>query len=372
VGGISVNAMYDDQDRVTQYGNVTFTFNAAGDLVSKTNGVQVTTYNYDALGNLRGVTLPSGTAITYVIDGQDRRLGKRVSGTPVQSFLYGDSFRPVAELDGSGILVSRFVYAGRSVPVYMIKDGVTHRMISDHLGSVRLVANSVTGEIVQRMDYDGFGNVTVDTNPGFQPFGFAGGLYDPDTKLTRFGARDYDAETGRWTAKDPIGFDGGGANLYRFVGNSPINLVDPLGTGPQVRLESDIAFLEATIQDLKEPPIPSSGTVAYSETEAFEFRKRKALREFYEEKLRVARKELKAILVQARTRLNCGGVASKALSALSVLDFVVVYERSLDSGRTFFEELDIQAADIQEEQLKAGVTTSVNFFGPFVLVQETY
>ncbi|MDH5679538.1 MAG: RHS repeat-associated core domain-containing protein, partial [Nitrospinota bacterium] len=43
-----------------------------------------------------------------------------------------------------------------------------------------------------------------DTNPGFQPFGFAGGLYDQHTKLTRFGARDYDAHAGRWTSKDPI------------------------------------------------------------------------------------------------------------------------------------------------------------------------
>jgi RHS repeat-associated protein len=54
----------------------------------------------------------------------------------------------------------------------------------------------------------------VDSNPGFQPFGFAGGLYDRDTGLVRFGARDYDAETGRWTARDPILFAGGQGNLY--------------------------------------------------------------------------------------------------------------------------------------------------------------
>jgi len=71
--------------------------------------------------------------------------------------------------------------------------------------------------------------VTNDTNPGFQPFGFAGGIYDRDTNLVRFGARDYDPETGRWTAKDLIKFNGGDSNLYGYVVNDPINLIDPSG-----------------------------------------------------------------------------------------------------------------------------------------------
>lgn len=83
--------------------------------------------------------------------------------------------------------------------------------------------------VEQRLDYDEFGNVSFDSNPGFQPFGFAGGLYDRDTKLVRFGARDYDAETGRWTAKDPIKFIGGDTNLYGYVFNDPVNWVDPSG-----------------------------------------------------------------------------------------------------------------------------------------------
>ncbi len=99
----------------------------------------------------------------------------------------------------------------------------------DHLGSPRLIINTATNTIAQRLDYDEFGNVIADTNPGFQPFGFAGGIYDRDTKLVRFGARDYDPETGRWTGKDPIRFLGGDTNLYGYVLNDPVNFTDPLG-----------------------------------------------------------------------------------------------------------------------------------------------
>jgi RHS repeat-associated protein len=65
--------------------------------------------------------------------------------------------------------------------------------------------------------------------PAFSRLALRGGLYDPDTKLVRFGARDYDPETGRWTTKDPIGFGGGDANVYGYVVNNPVNWVDPLG-----------------------------------------------------------------------------------------------------------------------------------------------
>jgi RHS repeat-associated protein len=81
------------------------------------------------------------------------------------------------------------------------------------------------------MDYDEFGNVLIDTNPGFQPFGFAGGLYDHETGLVRFGSRDYCPEVGRWTTKDPI-LVFAGPNLYAYVGNNPVNLIDPSGNRP--------------------------------------------------------------------------------------------------------------------------------------------
>ena len=80
----------------------------------------------------------------------------------MQGFLYQDGLKPVAELDGNGQIVSRFVYAtGVNVPDYLIKGGATYRIVTDHLGSPRLVIDIGTGNVVQRMDYDEFGNVRV-------------------------------------------------------------------------------------------------------------------------------------------------------------------------------------------------------------------
>jgi RHS repeat-associated protein len=100
------------------------------------------------------------------------------------------------------------------------------------LGSPRQIVNIADNTVAQAINYDVWGKVINDSNPGFQPFGFAGGLYDSDTQLVRFGARDYDAQTGRWTAKDPIEFDGGDSNIYAYVGGNPVNAIDPSGLNP--------------------------------------------------------------------------------------------------------------------------------------------
>jgi len=111
----------------------------------------------------------------------------------------------------------------------MVKGTATYRILSDHLGSPRLVVDAVTGEVAQRMDYDAWGNVLSDTNPGFQPFGFAGGLLDPTTGWVRMGARDYDPRAGRWTTRDPLFHLGDHLHLYAYVRNDPVNLIDPSG-----------------------------------------------------------------------------------------------------------------------------------------------
>jgi RHS repeat-associated protein len=173
----------------------------------------------------------------------------------VQGLIYAGQLEPVAEVDVAGNVISSFIYASKGhVPDYMTKVGVTYRIISDHLGSVRMVVNTADGSITQRIDYDEFGNITGDTNPGFQPFAFAGGLYDQHTKLTRFGARDYDPFTGRWTSKDPILFAGGDLNLYGYVISDPINLTDGSGMN-----SDDIDIAKQYIESQIRPELAKSG-----------------------------------------------------------------------------------------------------------------
>jgi RHS repeat-associated protein len=232
--GSTANGNYDAQDRMTAYGAASYTYGLSGDLRTSTAGGQTTTYSYDALGNLLGVALPDGRTVEYVVDGVNRRVGKRVNGALVEGFLYDGQLRPVAWLDGAGAVKATFVYGLHvNVPEYMTTSAGAFRILTDHLGSPRLVVDTASGAVVQRMDYDSFGQVLQDTSPGFQPFGFAGGLYDRDTGLVRFGARDYDASTGRWANKDPIRFRGETTNLYEYGLGDPVNFIDPTGLDAQ-------------------------------------------------------------------------------------------------------------------------------------------
>jgi RHS repeat-associated protein len=271
----TVAGSYDDQDRMLSYGTTEYTYTKNGELLTKTIGTEKTTYDYDVFGNLLAVDLPGGNQfeIKYLIDGQNRRIGKMVDGNFVQGFLYQDQLNPVAELDGNRNVVSRFVYGTRvNVPDYMVKGGATYRIISDHLGSPRIVINALSGEIAQKMDYDAFGKLILDTNPGFQPFGFAGGIYDYDTGLVRFGARDYDPTTGRWTTKDPLLFPAGATNVYEYVKNNPVSNVDFTGlecvkgwleklTPYEVEVEKAYTMEPGTL--ILDPTCPSGYAVAF-------------------------------------------------------------------------------------------------------------
>ncbi|MBL0275016.1 MAG: fibronectin type III domain-containing protein [Anaeromyxobacter sp.] len=223
-------ASYDARDQLLSHGAATFGWTPNGQLARRTEGGSTTTYAYDAFGALTGVSRAGAPTVQYLVDGVGLRIGRLVGGLLVQGFVHDAGRRVIAELDGAGQVVSRFVRGvGRGAPDYMVRGGRTYRIVSDHVGSPRLVVDVASGAVAQRLEFGPFGEVLLDTSPGFQPFGFAGGLLDPDTGLTHFDARDYDAATGRFLTRDPLGPASGGANAYLYAFGDPVSWVDRSG-----------------------------------------------------------------------------------------------------------------------------------------------
>ncbi|MDB5213085.1 MAG: hypothetical protein JWO86_1012, partial [Myxococcaceae bacterium] len=224
-------AAIDGQDRITAMNGATYTYSPTGERLTKTTGAGLTKYGYDGRGLLASVDVPGGVRADYDLDALGRRITRRLNGTVQNRFLYRNALQPIADVDDQGNVVSRYVYArGELGPDAIERAGTTYMLVKDERGSIRFVIDATTGTVAQALEYDAFGRVLSDSSPGFQPFGFAGGLYDADTGLVHFGAREYDPETGSFTRKDPSRFDGG-ENLYAYVAGDPINFVDPNGEG---------------------------------------------------------------------------------------------------------------------------------------------
>jgi RHS repeat-associated protein len=236
----TTSATYDDADRLLEWGKARFEYQLDGTLARRIDGSAVTTYDYDDLGALRGVVLPDGRRIGYVVDGLGLRIGRIVDGKLAAGYLYGPDGQIRAELTPSGETLARFAYDDRGHLAYMVRNARNYLVVTDHLGSPRLVVDQENGKVAQAVTYDAWGKVTSDSKPGFTPFGFAGGLRDLDTEFVRFGARDYDPSIGRWTGPDPIRFAGGDINFYRYSAGDPVNRVDPSGL---VVVFDDLAWL---------------------------------------------------------------------------------------------------------------------------------
>ncbi len=227
---------YNADDEITLIGQLEQSYDEDGYLTAITlpEGSRYT-YSYNTLGALTDATLPDSTQIHYITDPLNRRIAKEVNGTIVEKYLWEDLTTLLAIYDGNDNLIQRFEYADGRMPISMTDaSGKRYYLHYDQVGSLRAVSRVLspdnTIELIKEITYDTYGNIINDTNPSFKvPFGFAGGLYDSDTKLTHFGYREYDAYTGKWTAKDPIGFAGGDSNLYGYVWSDPVNWIDENG-----------------------------------------------------------------------------------------------------------------------------------------------
>jgi RHS repeat-associated protein len=232
---------YGPDNRLLQAGDVRYEHDARGFRSRRVGEQGETRYHYAPDYRLLAVELPDGRTVEYGHDDQGLRNAKYVDGRLTERFHWHDRTYLAAWLhvdmaDGQWWQV---VYAQDGRPVGLVAQGQVQGqgqrqsgeilLHTDQIGSARVVEFPTEG-MVKEILYDAFGNVVKDGNPYLRsPLGFAGGLHDGDTGLVRFGWRDYDPDTGRFTAKDPIGAAGGDPDWYGYCLDDPVNGRDPEG-----------------------------------------------------------------------------------------------------------------------------------------------
>lgn len=235
------NATFTDNDSVDAVNDKVYIFNDDGYLESITTPVDSTAFTYNVLGQLSEVSFSSGTKLNYVYNGKNQLVAKLRDGVVEYKYLWKDFVTLLAVYDGSDNLLQRFNYGGGELPFSVSIGTKEYTLGFNQVDSLRTVIDE-EGNNVKSISYDSYGYITQDTNASFyMPFGFAGGLYDVDTKLTHFGYRDYDALSATWTARDPIDIASEDLNFYRYVLNDPINYNDPTGLKSSLKEKADKA-----------------------------------------------------------------------------------------------------------------------------------
>jgi RHS repeat-associated protein len=226
------------RDESPCYGNfhgidrLAYSYDPRGNLT----GDGVFTYAYDAESHLLNAAGTSTTA-TYAYDPQSRRKAKTVNGTTTNYLSAGS--QEIAEYDGSGNLLRRYVYGvNLDDPLVTVDAAGNHSYhFTDAQGSVVALANA-SGQLAEKRAYSAYELTASTVGTAFQ---FTGRRVDPETGLYYYRARYYSPALGRFLQTDPIGTQGG-INLYAYVGNDPVNLLDPLGLQP-TGLMGYLAFL---------------------------------------------------------------------------------------------------------------------------------
>jgi len=191
-------------------------------------------------------TLDSGT-VEYISDGYGRRVARTAPDGTTTEYLYGDPNTPtqVTAVRESGEW-THYHYDTSGLLYAFERGGSWYYVATDQVGTPRVVVDS-SGTVVKEIDRDAYGAVRSDSDPDFTlHVGFAGGIPDPETGLVRFGMRDYDPETGRWLARDPMLLVSGQFNFYSYIENDPVNAVDPTGLSWECFIEKMLENFDQT------------------------------------------------------------------------------------------------------------------------------
>jgi RHS repeat-associated protein len=174
----------------------------------------------------RGSAVGRGT-VTFKYDSLGRRIYK--SSSAGMSIYAYDGDNLIEETNSSGTAVARYSQTQNiDEPLAMLRSAATGYFHADGLGSITSLSNAA-GSIANTYTYDSFGKLTASTGSLVNPFQYTARESDPETGLYYYRARYYDQNSGRFVSEDPVGFQGGDNNVYRYSFNDPVNLKDPTG-----------------------------------------------------------------------------------------------------------------------------------------------
>ena len=242
--GAPLGAWVYDRDRLMQDGAATYTYDAEGNRLTRTDRATggVTRYTWNAEHQLIGVRFPDGSSESFRYDPLGRRI-EIAHGSQATRYSY-DGPAIDAEYDAANALVGTYLHAPTADSILeSTRGGQRFYHHVDGLGSVTAITDQ-TGNVVARYVYDAFGNQRV-TGSAVNPFTFTGRELDAATGLYYYRLRTYDPQAGRFLSEDPLP----SANPYPYVSNNPVSAVDPSGAQESAEYggiaAQDAALLEA-------------------------------------------------------------------------------------------------------------------------------
>jgi RHS repeat-associated protein len=218
----------NSSNELTSTSSATFAYDNNGNTTSKTDPSGTTSYTWDFENRLVSVTLPgTGGTVTFKYDPLGRRIQK-ASPSGTMNFAY-DGANVVEELNAAGTITAQYAQGtGVDQPLATNRGGVLAFYEADGLGSVTSLTDN-TGSALAAYTTDAFGKpVSTADSTVNNPFRYTAREYDSETGLYYYRARYYDPAPGKFLSEDPVGFSAG-VDFYRYVSNSPVDLIDPSG-----------------------------------------------------------------------------------------------------------------------------------------------
>jgi len=188
-------------------------------------------YTWDFENRLTQAIVPgtNGGTMTFRYDPWGRRIQK--SGPlGTTNYLY-DGPDIIEAVDTAGNVSARNTKGpGIDETLATLRSGATSYYDADGLGSVTSLSDNA-GSLSNIYTYDSHGKLISSGGTLVNPFQYAGREFDAETGLYYYRDRYYDATTGRFLSEDPLEFEGGDVDLYRYVANDPVMYIDPDGLG---------------------------------------------------------------------------------------------------------------------------------------------